>query len=52
MADGPQWNNTPAIGVVLTRLVEIYTRALRVDMARRAQSIDRMAKLLKAKSEK
>ena len=52
MADGPQWNNTPALGVVLTRMVELYTRALRVDMARRAQSIDRMAKLLGAKVEK
>ena len=52
MSNGQQWNNTPAIGAVLTRMVEIYVRALRVDLARRQQTIDRMARLLTSKVEK
>lgn len=46
MPDDPQWTTEPAIGSVLARMVELYMRALRVDIERRRQSIERMAKMV------
>ena len=47
MPDNPQWATTPAMGSVIARMVELYVRALRVDLERRRQSMERMAKLVR-----
>ena len=47
MSDNPQWSAAPAMGSVIARMVELYVRALRVDLERRRQSIERMAKLVR-----
>ena len=41
-----EWDNTPAIGVILTQLAELYARALRLDIARRAQRAERLVALI------
>lgn len=46
MKPTPQWSPSPAMGAVVARLVELYARALRVDAARKAQRMERFAKLV------
>lgn len=46
MTDRPEWSASPAIGVALARLTELYARALRVDVARRAKRTEHLAKLI------
>lgn len=46
MAADLKWNGQPAMGTVLARMAELYMRALRVDLERRRQSIERMAKMV------
>lgn len=46
----PSWGQGPAIGVVLARLADLYARALRVEMARRTQAIERLSAMLKAEN--
>lgn len=40
------WNNMPAIAVILARLAELHARALRLDVARKAQRNERFVELL------
>lgn len=44
------WSASPAIGVVLAQLVELYARALRVDTARRMQRMERLAQLIETRN--
>jgi hypothetical protein len=46
MAQDPTWNGQPAVGTILARMVELYTRALRVDLERRRQNTERLAKMV------
>lgn len=52
MTQRPEWGASPAIGVVLARLVELYARALRVDAARRVQRTERLAKLIEKRNQR
>jgi hypothetical protein len=45
----PAWDGTPAIGIVLARFAELYTRVLRIDIARQAQRAERLSKLITKK---
>lgn len=49
MADDPPWNRQPALGSVIVRMAELYMRALRVDLERRRQNLERMARLVARK---
>lgn len=40
------WTQGTAAGTALVKLAELYARALRVDVARRAQDVARMQALL------
>lgn len=48
----PQWRPSPAMGAVMARLVELYARALRVDAARKAQRMEKFARLVEEVREK
>lgn len=52
MTQRPGWSASPAIGVVLARLTELYARALRVDAARRVQRAERLAKLIEKRNQR
>lgn len=43
------WNGKPALGVVLTQLVELATRVERVRLARQSQAAAKMVELLARK---
>lgn len=52
MSDSSKWNNKPAFGEVLSQLVDLYIRAVRVDAAYRVRSMEKMAAVIKDKVSK
>ena len=46
MAEQSPWANAPALGAILTKMVELYTRAVRVDIERQKQANARLVTLL------
>jgi hypothetical protein len=52
MSEMPKWDGGPAIGLILVRLAELYTRALRVDVERKARGLSNMVGLLGRRGQK
>lgn len=46
----PTWSASPAAGTMLARLIELYARALRVDVALKAQRRARLIGLLERRN--
>ncbi len=44
------WTVSPAGGTMLAKLVELYARALRVDVARKTQRMDKLARMLEKRN--
>lgn len=44
------WSASPAVGTMLAQLMDLYARALRVDAARKAQRMERLAALIKKRN--
>lgn len=42
----PAWSTSPATGVVIARLFELYARALRVDAALKAKRMTKLVNLI------
>lgn len=42
MAEQPQWDGTPAIGVILAKITELYARAVRVELERQKRDNERL----------
>jgi hypothetical protein len=51
-AQKPAWGASPAVGTMLAQLANICARALRVDAARKAQRMERLAKLIERRNRK
>lgn len=48
----PSWHASPAAGTMLAQLAELYARAVRVDLARKAQRMDRLARLVERRNKR
>lgn len=47
----PGWSASPALGIALAKLVELYARAQRVDTAHRMQRMERLARLIEKRNQ-
>jgi len=43
MAEDPKWDGTPALGVILARMAELYARVVQVELAQQKKNADRVA---------